>query len=69
LSPNSSVAWLNVGDGYYRIFSSPDKNEATKQDAIKNAQSAYSEALRLYPTSAMYRAKLAEARQAANLRQ
>ena len=66
LAPNSAPAWLAAGDWYSRAFSKTDRDG--KKDAaslIARAQSAYGEAVRLYPNSALYRAKLAESHHAA----
>ena len=62
LTPNSATTWLNVGDWYFRAFSKTNKE--MKADAIRNAISAYGEAVRLYPNNVSYQQKLAEARQA-----
>lgn len=66
LTPNSAPTWLAVGDWYFRAFSKTDRQgKEIRLDTIRNAQSAYGEAVRLYPNNASYRTKLAEACQAA----
>jgi hypothetical protein len=67
LAPRSAPLWLNVGDWYFRAFSKTDRSgKKVEIDALGPALSAYQEAVRLYPTNAVYRTKLAEARQAAD---
>jgi cytochrome c-type biogenesis protein CcmH/NrfG len=69
LAPNAAPAWLAAGDWYFRAYSKMAASEKrTSDDAIQKALSAYRRAVRLYPNSELYRAKLAEASQAAGHR-
>ena len=62
LSPNAAPNWLNSGEWYFRAFSQTDRNgRSIMPRAIHDALSAYQKAVELYPNSASYRAKLAEA--------
>ena len=66
LAPNCAPAWLAAGDWYFRVYSRPDQpDRKIAGDALDKAVDAYRHAARLYPNSAVYRAKLAEAYRAA----
>jgi hypothetical protein len=62
LAPNSAAAWLAMGDWTFRAFSKtgPD-GKRFLPDAIESAMNLYRRAVQLYPNSALYRVKLAEA--------
>ena len=62
LAPNSAPAWLASGDWYFRAASKADSPTGKPADEIRQkAVAAYRQAVMLYPNSAVYRAKLAEA--------
>ena len=66
LAPNSASTWLNAGDWYSRAYSKTDRDgKRIVADAMKDAVSAYDRAVQLYPNSAVNRARLAEACEAA----
>jgi len=60
LAANSSPAWLNSGDCYSEIY-----RKTRRPVDIRKAVDAYRRAVRLYPNSGVYRAKLALALDAA----
>jgi O-antigen ligase len=66
LAPNSAAAWAASGDWYSLVSStSQPGGQQTAGGAIAKAAAAYAQAVRLYPTSALNWAKLAEAHAAA----
>jgi len=66
LAPNSAPAWLAAGDLYFRASAKTDQNgKPVVAQAVVLAIGAYDKAVKLYPNSALYHAKLAEARRAA----
>jgi len=69
LAPNCAPAWLAAGDWYFRAYSKTDQpDRKIARDAPDKAVDAYRHAVRLYPNSAVYHAKLAEAYRAAGNR-
>jgi len=66
LAPQSTPAWSASGDRYFRASAKTDRHGEKLVDvALLKAVEAYRQAVRLYPNSAMNRAKLAEAYRAA----
>jgi hypothetical protein len=62
LAPNSASAWQVSGDWFMEAASQSDDVGSTfAKDAVAEAVGAYRQAARLYPNSALTRAKLAEA--------
>lgn len=61
LEPNSSSSWAMIGDWYSVAATKYDKNgEKAAPEAARKALDAYRRTVKLYPNSAMNRAKLAE---------
>ena len=67
MAPNSAPAWLTAGDWYFRASAKTDREgeAGCRPRPLPSRLAAYVEAVRLYPNSALYRAKLAEACRAA----
>jgi hypothetical protein len=66
LAPNSAAIWLASGDRAYRAsFKTDQSGKRLAPHAIVYSVDAYRAAARLYPNSAVYHAKLAEAYRAA----
>jgi tetratricopeptide (TPR) repeat protein len=65
LAPNSSRAWVAAGDLHRETQAMAALSAAQRSDAGRRAVEAYSRAAELYPNSALCRAKLALAHQAA----
>jgi cytochrome c-type biogenesis protein CcmH/NrfG len=65
LAPNSASAWLGSGDAYWQAASQLDYRDYRRKSfrpiLLSKAVEAYRQAVLLYPNSAQYRAKLAEA--------
>jgi O-antigen ligase len=62
LTPNSASAWLASGDWRFHAYSRTDQRSAkVAAGVIEEAVAAYRHAVQLYPNSALYRARLAEA--------
>jgi cytochrome c-type biogenesis protein CcmH/NrfG len=62
LAPNSAPNWECIGDWYSRAFSRTDRRgKEIGNDTLRNALSAYDDALRLYPNNTTYRTKRDEA--------
>ncbi len=61
-TPNSALSWLNSGDWYSRAWQQTEASTPNfAADCLAKAVKAYRQAVLLYPHSAVYRAKLAEA--------
>jgi tetratricopeptide (TPR) repeat protein len=68
LAPNSASLWLASGDAYWRAAAALDGHRPSLRSGILGqAVAAYRQAVRLYPNSAQYRARLAEALLAAGV--
>ena len=61
LAPNAAPAWLAVGDWYLRAALQPGRSVQAAPDLLEKGVGAFRRAVSLYPNSAAYRAKLAEA--------
>jgi hypothetical protein len=61
-APNSSVTWLVAGDWYSQAAAKMDRQAGKRAtETREQATAAYRQAVSLYPNSAIYRTKLAEA--------
>ena len=59
LSPRSAAAWRAAGDIYRQMAEAYGEGQSPQQEFLLEAVAAYQQAVECYPSSALYRAKLA----------